>query len=127
METIVLVAVVVMNFYYVCVAVIAAAAVVDVVANQSVSEAVSQPLERYSSINICSLETYSMLNRINKNNNNLAQNISTTYYYYYSSYYLVSTRRIVSEFVVHSYCRAHSTHHDSRRTITTTLFRRKET
>lgn len=100
METIVLVTVVVMNFYYVSVATIAVAAVIAVV-NQSGSEAVSQPLERYSSINICSLETYSMLNRINKNNNNLIQNISTTYYYYYLSYYLVSTRRIVSEFVVH--------------------------
>lgn len=36
-------------------------------------------MERYNSISICSLETYSMLSRINNNNkNNLLQNISTT-------------------------------------------------
>lgn len=41
------------------------------------------PVERYNSINICSLETYSMFSRINNNKNNLLQNISRTYYYYF--------------------------------------------
>lgn len=47
------------------------------------SQPVSQsPVQRYNSINICSLETYSMFSRINNNKNNLLQNISRTYYYY---------------------------------------------
>lgn len=49
----------------------------------------SQPWNDTTLLNICSVETYSMLNRIN-NNNNLSQNISTTYLLLLLLYYLVS-------------------------------------